>query len=169
MIRTHFIRFTGVEYVAFILISTVSAALIIGQNGNKTGDVRILEEYVGNELGSMKDKGPLICEHFETSSCSKEDVTKCHENITCSGKDEFCFTSWTETDEDDNSTNGTGNIKQPTRYKVKKMGCIDTDQTVHTCEETCEQKTKLTQKHRHFYCCCTGMNGLPNKLSNAFT
>ena len=178
MIRKAFTSFTGIKYIALILISTVSSFPIIGQNGNKTENVRILDVHFGNarnELWTERDKSPLICTHFE-STCSERDTAKCYYNKTCSGENEVCFTTWTGTNENQykNSENDTRNIRDPSGHNVKNMGCMPNHDAKepevnqnNKCEATCQ--TTHNPKHKHFYCCCTGKDGLPDNLNNIFT
>ena len=151
-----------VKYVGFIVISYVSVACINVLNANTIGDGRRSKDYVENGRENMLDKRPLICDHFHPLNCLQLDSNKCHVNKTCTRKDQFCFTSWTKasTDYYVKSNKRYGKSQHPSEYTVKAMGCIASDQSVHKCEASCEQKTKLTGKHGQFFCCCSGKNEL---------
>ena len=139
MTRKHYISLTAEKYVAFILISTVSSVSISQTNDN-----------------NVDDEKP-ICEHFDPN-CLNKNGTNCHYNKTCTGKENVCYTTWTDINPDQRQslTDHAESIRHPSGYNVKKMGCMESDNAVTECTESCQQRTKLTQKHGHLYCCCQG-------------
>ena len=106
----------------------------------------------------------LTCEHFDEATCQDVDKEKCHQNITCQGKNEFCFTSWklSSTIGKNEGSSIPEAILKPNLQSsfggsvVKKMGCMNVKWQVHQCQKNCVHANKDIQKHGHLYCCCTG-------------
>lgn len=142
--------FIFVQCLVPLLIWSVNAGPDIGKNDSKIRNA-FYDDYIKHQKFPLVKK-KLICEHF-SSSCKESINEKCHENKTCSGEDDFCYTSWTLNENDSLEL-----FQHPSGYGVKRMGCITTDQADHDCNENCEQITKLNQKHGHLYCCCTSKN-----------
>ena len=102
----------------------------------------------------------LTCEYFDDSKCEHVDKQKCHRNITCQEENEYCFTSWKLSSNNDQGqpsqkSISSNNLSSYSEGEVKSMGCMQ-QWKVEECQKTCVHANKQIQKHGHLYCCCSG-------------
>ena len=173
--------FVRVEGIALTIILSVSCAPKIETNDSSVEKDRIVSFQDNSQKLSKKfyaelekkniligDDGMmrnLTCEHFDEATCDNVDKQNCHQNITCPGRNEFCFTSWklfskagqSEVSLKAEATTETNLQSSSVGSVVKKMGCMNVKWQVHQCQKNCVHANKDIQKHGHLYCCCTGM------------